>query len=234
MKSCDGVRRSRGSCSLARMKVRCLLFDLDGTLVDSVADLAAAANAVRASMGFEALPDDVVASHVGDGARKLVERAFSDVPSLDVDATLKHFRAVYLDHCTDRTVAYPGVVEMLGALHDVPTAIVSNKPQEMCDRIATALGLDPLIDVVVGARRGVPVKPDPALLEIALDALGVRDRDASVWMVGDSANDVRSGRALAATTVGVTYGIGDVEILREAGPTHVIDTIDALVALVRG
>ena len=77
------------------------------------------------------------------------------------------------------------------------------------------------------------MKPDPALLELALEGLGVGERDASVWMVGDSANDVRSGRGIGATTVGVTYGIGDVELMRAAGPTHVIDRMERLVALVR-
>ena len=216
------------------MDPRCILFDLDGTLVDSVADLTAAANVVRAEHGLDTLPEETVAAHVGDGARKLVERAFSDLDDLDVDSVLERFRAVYLDHCTERTLPYPGVNAALEALRPVPMAIVSNKPQEMCERITTALGLSDWIDVVVGARRGVAVKPAPALLELALDELGVTGRDASIWMVGDSANDVRSGRSLGATTVGVTYGIGDVEIMRAAGPTHVIDRMERLVPLVRG
>jgi phosphoglycolate phosphatase len=215
------------------MEPRCLLFDLDGTLVDSVADLTTAANVVRAEHGLDVLPETTVAAHVGDGARKLVERAFADLDGLDVDAVLRRFRAVYLDHCTERTLPYPGVNAALEALRSVPMAVVSNKPQPMCDRIVEALGLSDWIDVVVGARRGVAVKPDPALLELALEGLGVDERDASVWMVGDSANDVRSGRGIGATTVGVTYGIGDVELMRAAGPTHVIDRMERLVALVR-
>ncbi len=215
------------------MEPRCLLFDLDGTLVDSVADLTTAANVVRGEHGLDALPESTVAAHVGDGARKLVERAFADLDALDVDAVLKRFRAVYLDHCTERTLPYPGVNAALEALRSVPMAVVSNKPQPMCDRIVEALGLSDWIDVVVGARRGVAVKPDPALLELALAGLGIDDRDASVWMVGDSANDVRSGRGIGATTVGVTYGIGDVETMRAAGPTHVIDRMEQLVALAR-
>ena len=214
------------------MPPRCVLFDLDGTLVDSIADLASSANVVRVAMGLPALEEGLIGRYVGDGARKLVERAFADAPDLDVDATLQHFRSIYLDHCTDRTVAYPGVMRTLGALSELPMAVVSNKPQEMCERIVDALGMRPFLPVVVGARRGTPVKPDPALLELALEQLGVAERDASVWMVGDSANDVRSGRALAATTVGVTFGIGDVDAMRAAGPSHVIDDFDELVDLV--
>ena len=215
------------------MDPRCLLFDLDGTLVDSVADLTTAANVVRVEHGLDTLPETTVAAHVGDGARKLVERAFADLDALDVDAVLKRFRAVYLDRCTERTLPYPGVNAALETLQSVPMAVVSNKPQPMCDRIVAALGLSDWIDVVVGARRGVAVKPDPALLELALEGLGIDDRDPSVWMVGDSANDVRSGRGIGATTVGVTYGIGDVVTMRAAGPTHVIDRMEQLVALLR-
>jgi phosphoglycolate phosphatase len=211
----------------------CLLFDLDGTLIDSIADLATAANVVRAEHGLPALSDAIVGTYVGDGARKLIERTFIDVPGLDVDAVLKRFRAVYLECCTERTTLYPGVAETLAALADLPMAIVSNKPQEMCDRIAPALGLTPVIDAVVGARRGVPVKPDPALLRLALDELGVIARDASVWMIGDSANDVRSGKAIGATTVGVTYGIGDVDAMKSAGPAVVLDGFGGLAGVAR-
>ena len=122
------------------MEPRCLLFDLDGTLVDSVADLTAAANVVRAEHGLDVLPETTVAAHVGDGARKLVERAFADLDGLDVDAVLRRFRAVYLDHCTERTLPYPGVNAALEALRSVPMAVVSNKPQPMCDRIVEARG----------------------------------------------------------------------------------------------
>ena len=207
-----------------------LLFDLDGTLVDSVADLAAAANAIRAADGYDLLPDSVVASHVGDGARTLVERAFGDVVDLDVTATLKRFRAHYLEHCTERTTVYPGVMDALAALAPRPMAMVSNKPQEMCERISQFYGLDRHLGAVVGQRPRVPVKPDPALLHLALEELGVED--GGVWMVGDSHNDVLSGRAIGATTVAVTWGIGDRERMLDAGPDHVIDDARELVALV--
>lgn len=207
-----------------------ILFDLDGTLVDSVADLAAAANVVRGEFGLDTLDEQVVASHVGDGARKLVERAFADLDDLDVMAVLKRFRAIYLEHCTERTTVYPGVLETLARLAPRPMAIVSNKPQTMCEKIAEYYGLDRYLSAVVGQRPKVPVKPAPDLLRIALEDLG--SPDGPVWMVGDSHNDVLSGRAIGAGTVGVTWGIGDLERLRAARPDHVVDSAGELVRIV--
>jgi len=210
-----------------------ILFDLDGTLVDSVADLAAAANFVRRDMGRPPLPDDVVASFIGDGAKKLIERAFSDVPGLDVLAVLKRFRAHYYEHCTERTTVYPGVMDALEALMPRPMAIVSNKPEDMCVRIATHYGLDRFLPVVVGQVRGEAVKPDSAMLLRALRGLDV-EQSADVWMVGDSHNDVLSGRAVGATTVGVGWGIGDARRRHEAKPDHEIARVPELVALLGG
>lgn len=207
-----------------------ILFDLDGTLVDSVADLAAAANFVRGEMGLSRLPDDIVASHIGDGARKLIERAFADVGDLDVRAVLKRFRAHYYEHCTERTTVYPGVIDALEALVPRPMAIVSNKPEEMCVRIAEHYGFDRHLKAVVGQIPREPVKPDPTMLQRAVDALG--GDGSELWMVGDSHNDVLAGRSLGAATVAVTWGIGDLERCRAAGPDHVIGHMRELVELV--
>lgn len=217
---------------------RHLLFDLDGTLVDSVADLTASANATRSYFDLAPLTESVIASYVGDGATLLIRRSFADAPeALDRDEALQRFREHYLDHCLERTQPYPGVVDALADLHPLPMAIVSNKPQIMCEKIVRGLGLDRWITVVVGARKHLPVKPDPALLRVALAESGRPAASGAagapdVWMVGDSVNDVRSGQALGVTTIAVSYGLGDVRVIADPAPDAVIDRFPDLLGLV--
>ena len=221
---------------------RCILLDLDGTLVDSVADISASANFVRESLGLEALSRAELSRYVGDGAVMLIRRALAgrrdapeDFESLDFRAELRKFRSHYHDHCLETTKPFDGVVETLAALAPLPMAIVSNKPEPMCRTIADGLGLAPYLGAVIGARPGVGVKPDPALLIAALEELGVDgEGDGGVWMVGDSGNDVLAGRALGATTIGVRWGLVEPEKLETFEPDLMLSSFRELSALAKG
>ena len=204
---------------------RCILFDLDGTLVDSVADISASANFVRESLGMEPLPESELTRFVGDGALRLMQRALAgrrdappEIDGMDVREALRAFRAHYHEHCLDRTKPYPGVVATLGELAPLPMAIVSNKPEPMCVTIAEGLGLSEFLGAVVGARPSVPVKPDPSLLLAALSELGIADGAENVWMVGDSGNDVLAAREIGATAVAVDWGLTEPSALLELKP----------------
>jgi phosphoglycolate phosphatase len=194
-----------------------LLFDLDGTLVDSVADLTASLNHVRASHGAAAHSLETVRGFVGDGAWRLVERGVADLP-VAVPEALAEFRAHYGVHCLDQTRPYPGVEAMLAGLRDRPCAIVSNKPQHFCERIVRGLGWAQNFGAVVGARDGVTVKPAADLLAIAAAQLGVPLADC--WMIGDSPNDVRAARAAGCVAVGVAWGLVAADIVRAERPEH--------------
>lgn len=212
---------------------RALLFDLDGTLVDSVADLTVSANHTRAHFGLPALSEEMIAGFVGDGARKLLVRTLREAGSeLPVDEALRVFREHYLEHCLDRTKPFAGIAELLSRLTPRQLAIVSNKPQPMCDRIAEGLGWRERFSVIVGARPGLPVKPDPALLVLACEAMGLPPF-SEVWMVGDSLNDVRAGRALGATTVAVGYGLTASKTLQGSEPDHYVDSVAELAELLQ-
>lgn len=219
---------------------RCILFDLDGTLVESLADISASANYVRESLGMEALSEAELTGFVGDGAVMLIRRALSgrrDAPkefeSLNFRAELRKFRSHYHEHCLENTKPFDQVMETLAALMPMPMAIVSNKPEPMCKTIADGLGLMPYLGAVVGARSDVPVKPDPALLIAALEELGVdRKDDGSVWMVGDSGNDVLGGRAIGATTIGVRWGLVDPEKLELFEPDAMLSSFAELLELI--
>jgi phosphoglycolate phosphatase len=226
-----------------------ILFDLDGTLIDSVQDLALSANHVRAHYGLAPLSTDRVRSYIGDGARKLVQRTLGD-DDPRVDEALRLFRAHYAEHLLDHTQPYPGVVEALVALAawagwpgragrpgrarpaGLRMAVVSNKPQEMCDAILRGLGMARHFAVVVGARPQVPVKPAPDLVVLALREMGVEPRQA--WVVGDSPNDIGAGNAAGCVTIGLTSGLCSPEAVAAAGPDVLLQELGELPRLLQG
>jgi phosphoglycolate phosphatase len=217
---------------------RCILFDLDGTLVDSVADISASANHVRVAAGMDPLPESELTRYVGDGAPKLMQRAMAgryevpaEIEGEDLRKAIADFRAHYIEHCLIRTAPYPGVMEGLRALMPRPMAIVSNKPEPMCVKIADGLEMAEYFGRVVGARPSVAVKPDPALLIATLEEMGLSASGRDIWMVGDSVNDIRAARAIGATAVAVSWGLTSVERLEEEKPDVMVDEFDDFVRI---
>jgi len=172
----------------------------------------------------------VVRDFVGDGAKKLMERVVADL-SMDSREALREFRAHYGEHCTEDSEPYPGVVATLERLQPLPMAVVSNKPQEFTERVVEGLGLGRFFGSVVGARRGVPVKPDPALLSLAAAELEIRAADA--WMVGDSPNDLIAARRIGCGAVAVSYGLKDRSLLEAEHPDALLDRFDELLELLQ-
>jgi len=208
-----------------------VVFDLDGTLIDSRSDIAAAANHMLDAHGYRQLPADAIASYVGDGARLLVARCTGlseDAPELD--ALLKTFLEYYTRHPTDQTRFMPATLETLDALATVPLAICTNKPRRTTDAVLAALGLLPRFAVVVAGGDFPQKKPQPEpLLHIArrleLDPRGL-------VIVGDGPQDVECGRAVGARTVGVEGGIIPRERLVAARPDELLPSLGHLPALV--
>lgn len=186
---------------------QCILLDLDGTLVDSRADLAAAANAARASVDLEPLPIDTIAKFVGDGLAKLLERSCPGISPSHSDVVLQAFLDHYSKHCCDETILYPGVLDVVKRFHEDghPIAVVTNKPKQFADLIIDAVGIKPYIGFIVGGddKR----KPDPTPLLQACDALGVSSRNA--FMCGDHHTDLIAGRRAGCKTVWCSWGIGE-------------------------
>jgi phosphoglycolate phosphatase len=204
-----------------------LLFDLDGTLIDSVADIATAGNELRAEYGLPPLSVGGVARMVGNGVENLVRELLRDRPDAVFDEALARYRLLYERHCLDQTRPYPGVPETLAALrralvpHGGALAVISNKPEGFSRHILDALALLPLLDLVVGGDTVKPTKPDPAPLVHAMQKLGAAASET--WMVGDSPGDLRAGRAAHCGTVAVTYGLRSREELAAERPDRVID-----------
>jgi phosphoglycolate phosphatase len=212
---------------------RHVCFDLDGTLVDSRADLAEAANHVLRSLGREPLPAETLWSFVGEGARRLVERALGDAPPDLVDEALDRFMERYRAHLLDRTVPYPGVVEVLGALarRGMVLSVLSNKPEAMSRAILGGLGLADLFFAVLGGDSLPTRKPDPAGVEWLLAAAGTERQE--MLLVGDSGVDVRTARAAGIDFCGVAWGLTPDGMWAER-PARVIDAAADLLAVVDG
>jgi len=204
-----------------------LVFDLDGTLIDSKRDLADSVNAMRAWMGFAPIPDDHVYSYVGDGAPMLVRRALPAVAEEDMPRALRYFLDYYREHMLDATTLYPGVQEALDRLHQarVPMAVLTNKPVRFSERLIEGLKLSGHFFRIYGGNSFEEKKPHPMGLERLLEECGA-PRDRAV-MVGDSAVDVRTARNARVQACGVTWGFQP-ETFADAPPDFVIGEMGEL------
>jgi phosphoglycolate phosphatase len=208
-------------------------FDLDGTLVDSRVDLAAAVNHALGALGLPAIEVAAVPRYVGEGARVLVERSLGVGRQAQVERALELCMAYYGGHLLDATRPYPGLPEALAALagRGVALSVLTNKPVAMSRAILDGLGLGSRFVAVVGGD-SLPVrKPDPAGLE-RLRSLTATPHDRML-LVGDSAIDVRTARAAGVGFCGVGWGFGT-ETLAEAGAERVVGCPAELVEFVLG
>lgn len=213
---------------------RLVVFDLDGTLVDSTADLATAVNlALRHfAPAVPPLPHDVVRSYIGSGASRLLERSLRHAGlAVPVDEVRPVFLTHYERHLLDTTRLYPGVEDVLSGLAPRPLAVLTNKPGDMSRRILEGLGVAARFLRVCGAGDGIPHKPDPAGLLWLAEQAGARPEDTA--LVGDSAIDVRTARAAAAFAIGVRYGFDPGSFAADP-PDVLVDTPGELLAAVEG
>ena len=211
-------------------RIRALVFDLDGTLIDSKQDLVLSVNATLRAMGREELPEDLVASYVGSGAPVLISRALGGSPDPEeLQHALKYFLSHYEEHKLDHTRAYPGVREALVQLNGTPMAVLTNKPANISVRILEGLGLASLFRVIYGGNSFATKKPDPQGANTALQDLGVTAAQSA--MVGDSEVDVQTARNAGMVSAIVNFGFGMHD--RERYPADVyLDRMEELLPLV--
>jgi phosphoglycolate phosphatase len=207
--------------------LKLLVFDLDGTLIDSAQDLCSSVNATLANFGRPHLPDEVIASYIGNGALVLVRRAIAADDGVEpgdefLDEAYKFFLAYYREHKLDYTYAYEGVLEALNALHKVhdqpdcpprAMAVLTNKPVRPARAICEALGLAPYFLNIYGGNSFSTKKPDPEGLFALMSEANARP-DRTV-MIGDSQVDVLTARNAGAWSIGCTFGLapGSLEII---------------------
>ena len=210
---------------------RLLVFDLDGTLVDSSRDLAVATNAAvqRVAPDRPTISVETVRTFVGDGARVLIERSLRHA-GIDrpVDDVLPIFLECYSQCLLDTTRLYPGILPALEALEGPTLAVLTNKPGGFSRTILEGLGVVSRFARVWGAGDVPERKPDPSGLRGLIAELGARETET--WMIGDSPIDARTARAAGARMAGVTWGLNP-EGLRREEPDLLIDDPRDLVAL---
>ena len=211
---------------------RAVIFDLDGTLADSLADIMASTNACLAQAGLPTHDAAAIRGFVGGGIGVLVERALGSHATPErIESLLAAIRSHYAEHCTDETRLYDGIASMLDQLAErgIGLGVVSNKPDAMTTHMVAALMPSVPFAFVTGERSDIPRKPDPTGILTACSTLGVSPSLA--LYVGDTTVDIEAARAAGLRSVAVTWGFRDRSVLVAAEPDHIIDHPSALLDL---
>jgi len=216
---------------------RLVIFDLDGTLLDTVEDLGRAVNYVLEQRGLPQHTMDEYRYFVGNGVRLLVERALAaslgaHPDAIQVESVLTDFLAYYMEHKSDHTKPYPGIGEVLDALtsEGIKVAVASNKFIDGTRGLVARFFPSVNFASVLGQREGVPVKPDPQIVYDILAEAGVKAADA--LYVGDTNIDMRTAAAAGVESVGVEWGFRTKEELVQAGAVHMVSKPQEILKLI--
>ncbi len=207
-----------------------LIFDLDGTLIDSKRDIVMSVNRAFMQLGFPTLPEASIGAEIGRGSEYLFRRLLGDdAPNETIQSLVRCFKLIYSHHLLDHTQVYPGVVESLQHYRNIPKVVVTNKNQAFADRLIEELGLSSHFEAIFGPEAFATQKPDPGPILEVCKRWGVRPSETVV--IGDSQFDIVAGKAAEARTVGASYGFSRPEIFELNPPDYRIDAADQLIGL---
>jgi len=204
-----------------KQPVELLIFDLDGTLIESKWDIAACVNLTLAELGLPLRAQEEIFGFVGDGIKRLLKSAAGEGNHARYEDALRVFRRHYLMHCLDRTRWYPGIESMLTHFSRKHKAVATNKSIEYTRVILNGLGNHHFAHVV-GGDDGFGLKPEPGMLLAVMDKLGV-SKDKTV-LIGDSTNDINGGHNAGIRVCAVGYGMGDRKKMTACGPDWFVET----------
>ncbi|MGH7739015.1 MAG: HAD family hydrolase [bacterium] len=215
------------------MNLSAVLFDLDGTLIDSKKDIAAAANAARVHFGMTPLPLETVMGFIGWGIDHLNQKTLGLEDPARLAEGLEVLKAHYRDHCVDQTTLFPGVMELLNDLKNrgIKMGLVSNKPHEFTLITLDKLGLSPYFGVALGADATEFKKPHPGPLREALKRLDAQ-AESSV-MIGDSPVDAQAAQAVPMRVGLVSQGFVDPIYLKESHPDWLVESLFEFIAILK-
>lgn len=220
------------SAKVTKMKYKAIIFDLDGTLTDTLEDLFLSVNHALRSCSLPERSLDEVRKFVGNGVRKLIERSVPEgTKSTVLEKCFEAFRAHYVIHCQDHTCLYPGIATLLMTLHarGYRMAVVSNKLQTGVDELARTF-FKGVIDVAIGEQQGIPRKPEPDMVEAALRQLGVSKEEAIY--IGDSDVDLQTASNAGLPCISVLWGFRSRDFLVAHGATILAEKPQDVLTLV--
>lgn len=216
------------------MMYKLAVFDLDGTLVNSICDLADAVNTALSERGYPTHETEKYYLMVGNGAKKLCERALPEDRRTEEEITSLNLRfsEVYKTNCLNKTRPYEGMPELVKRLHDagVRCAVASNKPDTFSKEIVNALFPEGGFDLIMGKRDGVPTKPQPQIIYNIISELGASKEDAV--FIGDSCVDVQTAHNAGLPCIGCVWGFRGLRELEENGCEFIADTPEDIFALI--
>ena len=216
------------------MNFEAIIFDLDGTLIDSIPDIADAANQIMMKHHFPVHNAEQYVEWIGNGAYRLLKRAVPENISEEyIRELLEEYLEVYRNNCTNKTRLYPGTDHLFDFLNEqnVPISILTNKPHIITHKVYEKYLSKWNFNVILGQMEGYPKKPDPACaLEIA-EKLNCAPR--KVLFIGDSDTDIKTGTAAGMIPIGVIWGYGTEESLKEAGAKFLIHDTGALLKFIK-
>ena len=210
------------------MKYKAVLYDMDGTVLDTLADLTDAVNVSLRRFGLPEQPAAHVRDVLGNGARRLIMRCLPEnTDDKTAEAVLAFYKPYYDAHCREKTAPYPGILPLMQRLRDagVKQAVVSNKPDSAVKELAE-LFFGGLITSAVGESEAVRLKPCPDAVLAAARLMGV-DREACVY-VGDSEVDIATARSAGMDCISVAWGFRDEDMLRASGASLIVRSADEL------
>jgi phosphoglycolate phosphatase len=205
-----------------------LIFDLDGTLIESKWDIAKAVNLTLADLHLPARTQEEIFGFVGDGVKRLLRLSVGEQNQARYDEALRVFRDHYLRHCLDRTQFYPGIDRVLTHFSAKQKAVATNKSLEYTTKILQGLGAHHFVHVV-GGDNGYGLKPEPGMILAVLEQLDVR-KDRAV-LIGDSTNDINAAHNAGIRVCAVGYGMGNRERMAACRPDWFIETPEELMEL---
>ena len=218
------------------MKLRLLICDLDGTLVNSLDDLVTSSNLLLAAYGSSALPAEAIRPCIGKGVEYLVSGVLgaAGCTRFDLETAVAQYREIYAAHALDQTGLYPGVQETLAALQgrsaQLQMAVVSNKPELATRGILSALGIAEFFTLVAGGDTFPEMKPSPLPLRKVMEQLQAMPEDCAI--IGDSVYDLQAGKAAGVRTIAALYGFQSPEMLKALKPDYTVSAFSEILSIV--
>lgn len=217
--------------------IQLIVYDLDGTLIDSRRDIANAVNWALRELGLKELPMEKVSAFVGNGVSHLMRQALEEDLGKDkakalLECSIKLFRRCYGKHLLDETRLYPSVRKVLEFFKDRKQAVITNKPQDFSLQILEGLGVRSYFFRVCGGDAGFPKKPAPESLREIMRSARIQPQETV--FVGDSAIDIETGRNAGVQTVAVSYGFGKLREIEDARPDKIVHDLEELISCLRG